>query len=258
MLNTIENPEAKMLGVVTSTKEKIERLGVAKDEFMSIASHQLRTPITAIEGYSDMLARGDFGKLTKEQEKAVRQINKSATNMSASVKDFLDMSRIQTGRFVIEKADTNIKKVVEKRVSQLRALAAEKQINIVVNYGKKLPEKILVDTDKISQVIMNFVDNAIYYTHPKHKVTIDLVAHGDQLVFTVEDEGIGVPPKEQGKLFGKFYRASNARVARPDGTGIGLFLAKKIILAHGGTIIFSSIEGKGSVFGFSLPLDKLK
>ena len=258
MVNTVENPEAKILGVLTTTKEKMERLGKAKDEFMSIASHQLRTPITTIEGYSDMLARGDFGKLTKEQEKAVRQINRSATNMSSSIKDFLDISRIQTGRFILNKTNVNIKKIVEKRIGQLQTLADEKNIDMVVHYGKKLPSKILVDEDKISQVAMNFIDNAIYYTHPGHKVTVDLVAYDQQLVFTVEDEGIGVPAGEQTKLFGKFYRASNARTTRPDGTGIGLFLAKKIVTAHGGSIIFSSIEGKGSVFGFSLPLDKLK
>jgi signal transduction histidine kinase len=258
MINTIENPETKMLGAVTTAKDKMERLSVAKDEFMSIASHQLRTPITAIEGYSDMLARGDFGKLTKEQERAIRQINESATNMSSSVKDFLNISRIQTGHFVLNKTECSVREIVEKRIAQTRAMASEKNVKIIAQYGKKLPEAVMIDEEKISQVVMNFIDNAIYYTYPKHKVVIDLVVHSKQLVFTVEDEGIGVPAKEQSKLFSKFYRASNARTTRPDGTGIGLFLAKKIITTHGGTIIFSSIEGKGSVFGFSLPLDKLK
>ena len=258
MFFTMENPDLKLLQRSESVNQKNKKVNIAKDEFMSIASHQLRTPVTTIEGYSDMLVRGDFGKLTKEQEKAIKQINKSAANMSGAIKDFLDISRIQTGHFVLTKTGANIKEVVEKRVRQLQSLADEKEVKVSVHYDKKLPSEVLIDADKVSQVVMNFIDNAIYYTQSKRKVAIDLVVRGEHLVFTVEDEGIGVPAKEQSNLFSKFYRASNARTTRPDGTGIGLFLAKKIIVAHGGTIIFSSIEGRGSVFGFSLPLDKLK
>ena len=152
----------------------------------------------------------------------------------------------------------DIKDIVKKRVSQIENLAEEKEIKVITNYGDNLPEKVLVDADKISQVILNFIDNAIYYTQSKHHVIISLKVKNNKLIFTVDDQGIGVPTKDRRKIFEKFFRSSNARIVRPDGTGIGLFLAKKIILAHGGLIIFNSIENEGSIFGFSLPLDKIK
>jgi len=111
-----------------------------------------------------------------------------------------------------------------------------------------------IDESKIRQVIMNFADNALYYSHEDSDININLSVMGDNVVFIVKDTGIGVPSNEQEQLFSKFYRASNARKQRPDGTGVGLYLSKTVIDAHGGKIIFDSIEGKGSTFGFSLPI----
>lgn len=111
-----------------------------------------------------------------------------------------------------------------------------------------------LDEGKIRQVIMNFTDNAIYYSHENTTINVSLEIKKDRVVFMVKDTGIGVPKAEQDRLFDKFFRATNARTARPDGTGVGLFLAKKVIDAHGGELIFKSIEGKGSTFGFSLPI----
>ena len=111
-----------------------------------------------------------------------------------------------------------------------------------------------LDENKIQQVIMNFADNAIYYSKEKGKVAISLKKVSGAVEFTVTDNGIGVPQNEQAELFNKFFRATNARKARPDGTGVGLFLAEKVITDHGGSIIFESKEGKGSTFGFRVPL----
>jgi signal transduction histidine kinase len=111
-----------------------------------------------------------------------------------------------------------------------------------------------LDENKIRQVIMNFIDNAIYYSRSGSVVKVSLMNFGNVIRFEVIDTGIGVPDKERHKLFTKFFRAENARRVRPDGTGIGLFMAKKVITAHGGTIIFESKENKGSTFGFSLHL----
>lgn len=111
-----------------------------------------------------------------------------------------------------------------------------------------------LDEGKIRQVVMNYADNAIYYSHENSTITVSLSVENDEVLFTVKDTGIGVPKAEQEKLFAKFYRAANARVQRPDGTGVGIYLAKKVIDAHGGKIVFESTEGKGSTFGFRLPL----
>ena len=115
----------------------------------------------------------------------------------------------------------------------------------------------MLDETKIRQVIMNFTDNAIYYTPAGGHIHVGLADKGQSIELTVKDDGLGVPKTEQHHLFGKFYRAGNARKARPDGTGLGLFMAKKVIAAQGGAIIFHSEEGKGSTFGFSFAKEKL-
>ena len=105
---------------------------------------------------------------------------------------------------------------------------------------------------------MNFSDNALYYSRPGTEIKVSLEVEGEDVVLQVKDTGIGVPEEEQARLFTKFYRASNARKQRPDGTGVGLYLAKRVIMEHGGSVVFSSVEGKGSTFGFRLPLEKLR
>ena len=122
---------------------------------------------------------------------------------------------------------------------------------------KKFPT-LLLDEYKIQQVVMNFADNALYYSRPGTKIEVSLETEGDAVVLKVKDTGIGVPEEEQAQLFTKFYRASNARKQRPDGTGVGLYLAKRVIMEHGGSVIFSSVEGEGSTFGFRLPLGRLR
>ena len=113
-----------------------------------------------------------------------------------------------------------------------------------------------IDEAKIREVVMNFADNALYYSHEGAKIDVKLhVDENNQAIFEIIDTGIGVSLEDQSRLFTKFYRASNAKRQRPDGTGVGLFLAKKVISAHGGKVLFSSVEGKGSTFGFSLPVE---
>jgi signal transduction histidine kinase len=115
---------------------------------------------------------------------------------------------------------------------------------------------MMLDETKIRQVIMNFTDNALHYTPNGGHIEVKLEDKGQTIEFTVVDDGLGVPKAEQHHLFGKFFRAGNARKARPDGTGLGLFMAKKVIIAQGGAVIFSSTEGKGSTFGFTMPKNK--
>ena len=115
----------------------------------------------------------------------------------------------------------------------------------------------MMDVEKIRQVVMNMIDNAIYYSKPNSKVIVSAVKNGNFVEFTVKDTGIGVPKSEQKDLFSKFFRGTNARKKRPDGTGVGLFLARKAVLSHGGEMIFLSEEGKGSTFGFRLPITKV-
>lgn len=238
------------------SNKKLLELDATKDEFISMASHQLRTPLTSIKGYLSMVLEGDVGKITASQRKLLTEAFVSSERMVHLIGDFLNVSRLQTGRFMLEIHKVDFAKVVTQEVESMRAIAATH--GVVINYRKPaVSPTIYVDEGKLRQVMMNFIDNAIYYAPDTQTIEVRLDVADGQVVFEVVDRGMGVPKDVQKQLFTKFFRADNARRQRPDGTGIGLYLAKKIVDAHGGQIIFRSTEGKGSVFGFRLPIKKL-
>jgi signal transduction histidine kinase len=239
------------------SNEKLKALDSAKDEFISMASHQLRTPLTSVKGYISMILEGDAGEINDLQKKFLNQAFISSQRMVYLISDLLNVSRLKTGKFVIENRETYLPDTVEDELRQLDETIKARGLSIEYKKPKKFPI-VMLDEDKVRQVIMNFADNAIYYTPAGGKIFIELKATDDVIQYTVKDTGIGVPRHEQHHLFTKFYRAGNARKARPDGTGLGLFMAKKVITAQGGSILFTSEEGKGSTFGFSLPRKKVE
>ncbi len=243
--------------VVTARLKEANRhlkdLDKAKDEFISMASHQLRTPLTTIKGYLSMMLEGDAGKITPTQKQFVGYAFEGADRMVNLIADLLNVSRLSAGRFMIESRDSDLGKIVEDEVRQLQSHAVAKNLKLVYNPPKKALPMLPLDDNKTRQVIMNFIDNAIYYTKDG-SITVDAEKVGKVVRVTVRDTGIGVPPDAKRKLFSKFYRAENAQTMRPDGTGLGLYLAKRVIEDQGGTIIFESVEGKGSTFGFELPI----
>ncbi|HSW99846.1 MAG TPA: ATP-binding protein [Patescibacteria group bacterium] len=230
--------------------DKLRHLNETKDDFISMASHQLRTPLTSVKGYVSMVLDGDAGKITSLQRRLLTQSFVSSQRMVYLISDLLNVSRLKTGKFIIEPIPCNLVKVVQEEVDQLVETA--KSRHLVLEYYK--PEHFptfMLDETKLRQVIMNFLDNAVYYTPAGGKIEVHLVDKPQTIEFTVTDNGIGVPRHEQHHLFSKFFRAPNAKRARPDGTGLGLFMAKKVIIAQGGAVIFKSHEGKGSTFGFT-------
>lgn len=238
-----------------SSNAQLKHLDEVKDEFMSMASHQLRTPLTSIKGYLSMVLDGDVGKITPQQEKMITEAFNSSERMVHLIADFLNVSRLQTGKFIIEKAPIDFNQLVGREVSNLQVMAKARGLEIALEQPTE-PLIVRADATKLREVITNLIDNAIYYSRSGTKITVEVERAGLYLYFKVTDTGIGVPKEEQARLFGKFYRATNARKQRPDGTGVGLYLAKKVITAHSGTVIFHSTEGKGSTFGFRLPLPK--
>ncbi len=238
-----------------ASNKQLQKLDEAKDEFISMASHQLRTPLTSIKGYISMLIEGDLGELTKDQKKVLSEAFVSSERMVRLIGDFLNVSRLQTGKFVIEKHPVDLALLVQREVDALEANAAARGMKFTYKKPKTIPV-LELDENKIQQVVMNFADNAIYYSKENSTIAVALKKVDGYVEFTVKDKGIGVPKAEQKDLFNKFFRATNARRVRPDGTGVGLFLAQKVIRDHGGAIIFESVEGKGSTFGFKLPLPK--
>jgi sensor protein resE len=237
------------------SNQQLQRLDEAKNEFISMASHQLRTPLTSIKGYLDMLLQGDLGPVRPTQKAVLREAFSSSERMVQLINDFLSISRLQTGTFTMNRQPANLGDIVQSEMALLKIVAKQHNITLSVHIDDDVPT-LPIDAEKLRQVIMNMIDNAIFYSKEQTTVKVSLCCDAQEVVFTVEDQGIGVPKAEQSGVFGKFFRASNARKRRPDGTGVGLFLARKVVLEHGGAMIFASKENKGSTFGFRLPLDR--
>lgn len=238
------------------SNEKLKALDEAKDEFISMASHQLRTPLTSVKGYLSMLDEGDAGKLNATQKQFVNQAFISSQRMVYLIADLLNVSRLKTGKFIIESAPVYLPDLIESEIAQLYETVKSRGLKMSYDKPKTFP-MLNMDETKIRQVVMNFTDNAIYYTPAGGEIKLALHETAKSIEFTVTDNGIGVPSNEQHHLFTKFYRAGNARKTRPDGTGLGLFMAQKVVVAQGGAIIFKTQEGKGSTFGFSFAKDRL-
>lgn len=242
--------------------EDLKELDQAKDEFISMASHQLRTPLTTAKGYVSMVLEGDFGKIQPAMKEPLEQSLDSANRMAGLVSDLLNVSRMEAGRFFIDPTDVDLNSEVPAEVQQLQTLAQSKNVKLIYEAPAKPVPVLKLDLDKTRQVIMNLADNAVHYSAPPAgggEVHVSLALEGKDVVFKVVDNGIGVPEAQQKKLFKKFFRAGNAQNTRPDGTGLGLYLVKRVVEDQGGEIIFESKEGKGSTFGFRMPVhNKIK
>ncbi|MEK7153165.1 MAG: HAMP domain-containing sensor histidine kinase, partial [Patescibacteria group bacterium] len=195
-------------------------------------------------------------KLSPLQRKLLSQAFISSQRMVYLISDLLNVSRLRTGKFIIEPIPTNLATIIKDEVEQLQETAKGRNLELAYEKPEHSPS-FMLDETKLRQVIMNFIDNAIYYTPSGGHITVNLADKPLSIEFTVVDDGIGVPKHEQHHLFTKFFRAHNAKRARPDGTGLGLFMAKKVVIAQGGAVIFKSQEGKGSTFGFSFAKDRL-
>lgn len=236
------------------SNEQLRGLDTAKDEFVSMASHQLRTPLTSVKGYISMVLEGDAGKITKMQRQLLREAFTSSERMVRLIDDFLNVSRVQTGKFMIDRRPVDLAKVIRQEVKALETTAESRDLTLKLDAPAR-PVMVSIDEGKIRQVIMNFIDNALYYSKPDSEIRVSLKVFPHEARLEVIDHGIGVPARQQAHLFTKFFRADNARTQRPDGTGVGLYLAKMVIDGHDGKLIFASKEGQGSTFGFRLPLE---
>lgn len=237
--------------------DNLKELDKAKDEFISMASHQLRTPLTTAKGYVSMVLEGDFGRITKSQQEPLQQALDSSNRMAGLVSDLLNVSRMDAGKFFIDAHDSDLASLVQSEVDGLKSMAESKHVKLSYHPPAKALPLMNLDEEKTRQVVMNLIDNAIHYSSPAKDggdVRVSLKRDGSDVVFEVVDNGIGVPEKMKEKLFTKFYRAANAQASRPDGTGLGLYLVRRVVEDQGGVVIFESTEGVGSTFGFRFPL----
>lgn len=234
------------------TREKeIDRM---KTEFVSIAAHQLRTPLSALKWTLRTILDGDLGQLRPEQKTFLEKGYGSNERMIELINDLLNVARIEEGRFLHEFSEVSLEELVKEVIKSLRPSIEAKSLDFSFEKPIKPLPKIKVDQDSIQLVIENLLENAISYTPAKGRLRIVLKSIKVGIEVLVEDTGLGIPEAEQKNIFTKFFRGSNIREIQPAGTGLGLFVCKNIIEAHGGRIWFESQENKGTTFHFSLPI----
>lgn len=245
----------KLATDLSVANDRLKELDAQKTEFVSLASHQLRGPLTAIKGYGSMLLEGDFGELSPMIKDAVEKMYKSTNDLVVIVGDYLDVSRIEQGRMQYDFSRFDLKELVSTVVTELRPNVENAHLTLDFDTSPAPNYTIHADKGKIKQVISNIVDNAIKYT-PKGGIHIWLSTKTkDKALISISDTGVGIHPDVIPKLFQKFTRAPNASETNILGTGLGLYVAKKMIEAHNGRVWAESAgQGKGSTFFIELDL----
>lgn len=233
--------------------ELFAELDRQKDELLSIVSHQLATPVSSIRWNLEMMLDGDMGKLSKTLEENIKSLQDISGNLSDLVSMILDVSRIQLGRMRVEKQELDLETFFKEILEIIEPKAKEKKVNFIKSIPSKFPVAML-DKRYTHMTIENLLSNAIKYTPEKGEVSFKIEIRDNNLYCEVKDSGIGIPESEQDKIFGKLFRASNAR-NQFEGNGFGLYVAKGAVEAQGGKIWFSSQEKKGTTFFLELPLN---
>jgi len=234
------------------TREKIiERM---KTEFVSLAAHQLRTPLSAIKWALRMVLDGDLGPITEEQRDFMEKTYSSNERIITLINDLLNVTRIEEGRYLYRPILTDIESVVQFVIDSYKEEIEKRKIKFEFKKPEKKLPKVMLDVEKMRIAIQNLLDNAIRYTQLGGRVTASLKYVKKEIEFSIKDTGIGIPKDQQERVFTKFFRGANVMRMATEGTGLGLFITKNIIEAHGGKIWFESEEGKGTTFYFTIPV----
>ena len=234
---------------ITERKE-IEKV---KTEFVSLAAHQLRTPLSAIKWYTELLASKDVGGLTPEQEKYLEKVYAGNERMIDLVNTFLNVSRLELGTLAVDIKPTDVVELMESVFEELEVQIQEKYFKLHKEYDENIA---LVNTDPklLRMVFQNLLSNAVKYTPKGGELRVEIKKRGSEFHIIVEDSGLGIPKNQQDKIFTKLFRADNARALETKGTGLGLYIVKMIVEKFGGSISFTSEPNKGTTFKAVLPL----
>lgn len=222
-----------------------------KTEFISLASHQLRTPLTAIRWFAEILLDEDLGKLNEKQKHCVMDARASIIRMTGLVSGLLNVSRIESGKLAVNYGAIDVSKFVDGLFTELTPIARGKKQKLIFQKAESISE-ITTDSRLLQEILMNLMSNAIKYSPEKKEIKLNISDEGNKTLFEVIDNGYGIPKDQQKNIFKKFFRADNAAKIETDGSGLGLYLVKKLVEAIGGNIWFES-DNAGTKFAFKIP-----
>ncbi|MFA5052428.1 MAG: HAMP domain-containing sensor histidine kinase [Patescibacteria group bacterium] len=245
---------ARLNKIYSQVNRRLKEVDQMKTEFISVASHQMRTPLSATKWVLRMILDGDMGPLNPQQEDLLNKGYQTNERMIQLINDLLNVSRIEEGRFQYRFVHTSLGELIENVVQEMFNTIKKKDIRFEYKKPAHPLPRVYIDAQKIRLVIQNLIDNAVKYTPQGGHVTVATKTDPRQIIFSVADSGVGIPAREQGRIFSKFFRADNVIRMQTDGSGLGLFIVKNIVENHHGAVWFDSVEGKGSTFYFSLPL----
>ena len=245
---------------LTKANTRLLELDKQKSEFVSFATHQLRAPLTAMKGYSSLILEGEYGNVTAETRQAISRIFDSSNTLTNIVNDYLNISRIDLGSMKYSFDMLDLKKLVENVIGELKPNIEKKELKITFSTQPSSPDTrfmVHIDQDKMKQVIANLIDNSVKYT-PKGSIDVVLSKNTKErnILLSIKDTGVGIAPEVMPKLFSKFTRAESANKQNIYGTGLGLYIAKQIVIAHKGKLWAESLgDGKGSTFFLELDME---
>lgn len=256
---SLTSDKIKYILIVIKDNTEKKRLDDEKNSYLSVAAHNLRTPVTVIKGYADMLLGGDFGKITEEIKGPLTEIIHTSNRMTRMINDFLTISRVEQGRLNIKIKKFDIVPLLKGISVQIRVLTKEKNLKLVL---KKLPSSLHVwgNPDKISEVLFNLLDNAIKFTN-EGSITINVNKENESVIISVSDTGEGISQDQQKNLFNKYFQIQSRQPisrGKEHGLGLGLYISRLIIESCGGKIWVESKLKVGSKFSFSLPVKNIK
>lgn len=241
---------------LTKSNNTLSQLDQLKSEFIDVATHQLRTPLTAIRGYLSMILENNFGDVPDAIRKPVQLVNKTSENMVDTIEYFLDATRIEKNNITYNKKYIDAKEIIHEVYNATQSKVSDAHLVFLIDINTKNDFPIFADPKKIKQVIINLVENAIYYTN-EGSITISLRRRRGFVYIEVKDTGIGLTANDYNKIFTKFGRTKSAEKQNVFGAGLGLYIAKHIINDHGGTItVRSKGKNSGSVFTVTFPISQ--
>jgi signal transduction histidine kinase len=249
------NELVRMNQIYSKVNRRLKEVDQMKTEFISVASHQMRTPLSATKWVLRMILDGDLGSLNAQQHEMLNKGYQTNERMILLINDLLNVSRIEEGRFQYRFVHMSLEEVMESVIQEMAETINKKEVKFDYHKPKTNMPKVNIDPQKIRLVLQNLIDNALKYTAPGGKITVEINQDTSRLICSITDNGVGIPHDQQKRIFSKFFRADNVIRMQTDGSGLGLFIVRNIIEKHQGSIWFDSTEGRGTTFYFALPIE---